>query len=122
MRFPGQGGGMRSARWMLFIILIAFCINSLFMPDAGKGLSFLFRPDFSQLTPKSVLSAMGQAFFSLSLGLGCLITYAAHSSEAAERQRAQGSERHGDANVETCCIAALHSEVVAHAGYGNFAH
>ena len=65
---------------LLFIILIAFCINSLFMPDAGKGLSFLFRPDFSQLTPKSVLSAMGQAFFSLSLGLGCLITYASYFS------------------------------------------
>ena len=65
---------------LLFVILIAFSVNSLLMPEAGAGLSFLFKPDFSQITPKVVLSSMGQAFFSLSLGLGCLITYAGYFS------------------------------------------
>ena len=66
---------------LLFVILIAFCVHSLFMPKAGEGLSFLFRPDFSKITSRTVLSAMGQAFFSLSLGLGCLITYASYFSK-----------------------------------------
>ena len=65
---------------LLFVILVAFCIHSLFMPGAGEGLRFLFSPDFSQLTPSTVLGAMGQAFFSLSLGLGCLITYSSYFS------------------------------------------
>lgn len=63
---------------LLFIIIIAFAVNSLTLPEASRGLEFLFRPDFSAITPKVVLGAMGQAFFSLSLGLGCLITYAGY--------------------------------------------
>lgn len=63
---------------ILFLLLIAFAINSLCMSEAGKGISFLFKPDFSAITPSVVLNALGQAFFSLSLGLGCLITYAAY--------------------------------------------
>lgn len=63
---------------VLFLILLAFVINSLCMPRAAEGLKFLFKPDFSQLTPSVVLGALGQAFFSLSLGLGCLITYASY--------------------------------------------
>lgn len=63
---------------ILFLILLAFCINSLMMPGAEAGLDFLFHPDFSKLTPGVILSAMGQAFFSLSLGMGCLVTYASY--------------------------------------------
>lgn len=63
---------------MLFIILLAFTINALTMTGAAKGLEFLFKPDFSAITPTVILSAMGQAFFSLSLGLGCLITYSSY--------------------------------------------
>ena len=60
---------------MLFVLLAIFCINSLTLPGASDGLSFLFNPDFSKVTPSVMIGAMGQAFFSLSLGLGCLITY-----------------------------------------------
>lgn len=67
---------------ILFVILIAFCINSLLLPGAGEGLSFLFRPDFSQVTPQVVLGALGQAFFSLSLGLGTMLTYASYFSDS----------------------------------------
>jgi Na+-dependent transporters of the SNF family len=63
---------------VFFVILLIFCINSLFMPGAREGLEFLFKPDFSKVTPEVMLGAMGQAFFSLSLGLGCMITYSSY--------------------------------------------
>lgn len=63
---------------VLFVIIIAFTINSLTLPAAKEGLTFLFKPDFSSLSPSMMLGALGQAFFSLSLGLGCLITYASY--------------------------------------------
>ena len=63
---------------LLFVILIVFCVNSLFMPGAGKGLKFLFYPDFSSLTMRGVLDAFGQAFLSLSIGISCLVTYSSY--------------------------------------------
>lgn len=66
---------------LLFIILIVFCINSLMLPKAEQGLEFLFKPDFSCITPSVVIGAMGQAFFSLSVGLGCLLAYASYFSD-----------------------------------------
>lgn len=63
---------------VLFVILLAFTVNSLLLPKSAEGLAFLFKPDFSAITPSVVLGALGQAFFSLSLGLGCLITYASY--------------------------------------------
>lgn len=65
----------------LALLLIVFCVNSLLMPGAGEGLAFLFHPDFSALTPKVVIGAMGQAFFTLSLGLTCMLTYASYFSD-----------------------------------------
>ena len=63
---------------LLFVILIVFCVNSLLLPGAGKGLNFLFYPDFSQLTMRGVLDAFGQAFLSLSIGISCLVTYSSY--------------------------------------------
>lgn len=63
---------------VLFLILIALCVRSITLPGASEGLSFLFNPDFSKIDSSVVLSAMGQAFFSLSIGMGCLITYASY--------------------------------------------
>lgn len=63
---------------LLFVILAVFCVNSLMMPGAADGLKFLFSPDFSQVTPSVMIEAMGQAFFSLSLGTACLCTYASY--------------------------------------------
>lgn len=65
---------------LLFILLIAFCINSLTLPGLEKGAQFLFSPDFSKLNSSVLLSALGQAFFSLSLGLGCMLTYSSYFS------------------------------------------
>ena len=66
---------------LLFIILIALCVNSLSLPGAGKGLEFLFAPDFSAITGDVVLSALGQAFFSLSLGVGTMMIYGSYFTD-----------------------------------------
>ncbi len=66
---------------LLFLILLVFCVNSLLMSGVAEGLAFLFSPDFSAITPGVVLGAMGQAFFSLSIGLGCMMTYASYFSD-----------------------------------------
>ncbi len=63
---------------MLFIILIGLCINSLLLPNSAEGVKFFFYPDFSKVTPTVVLEAVGQAFFSLSIGLGALIAYGSY--------------------------------------------
>lgn len=62
----------------LFVLIIILAIRSLTLPGAQAGLSFLFNPDFSKLTAGSVLAALGQAFFSLSVGMGCIITYGSY--------------------------------------------
>ena len=63
---------------LLFIILIALAIRSMTLDGASKGIEFLFKPDFSKLNMKAILAAMGHAFFSLSLGMGTMITYGSY--------------------------------------------
>jgi NSS family neurotransmitter:Na+ symporter len=62
----------------LFAILIALIIYSITLPNAGAGISFYLLPDFSKINFQTIYSAMGQAFFSLSLGMGALITYGSY--------------------------------------------
>lgn len=62
----------------LFILLIILSIRSVTLPGSGAGLRFLFHPDLSKLTPEVILKALGQAFFSLSVGMGTLITYGSY--------------------------------------------
>lgn len=63
---------------LLFIIIIALSISACTLSGSRKGLEFLFFPKFSELTADSILSALGQAFFSLSVGMGILLTYASY--------------------------------------------
>lgn len=67
---------------LLFGILIVIAIKGLTLPGAMKGMEFLFKPDFSKLNGSVVLAALGQAFFSLSLGMGCMITYGSYLSKS----------------------------------------
>lgn len=63
---------------LLFVILFVLCFITLSLPDSGEGVKFFLTPDFSRITPGVVVSALGQAFFSLSLGMGILITYSSY--------------------------------------------
>lgn len=63
---------------LLFFVLFALVLSGLMMPGAKKGLQFLFSPDFSLITPAAVLIALGQSFFTLSIGQGTLVTYGSY--------------------------------------------
>lgn len=63
---------------LLFVIVVVVAIRSLTLPDARAGLDFMFRPDFSKVTTKTLLDALGQAFFSLSIGCGTIMTYGSY--------------------------------------------
>ncbi len=63
---------------MLFVLMLLLIIASCSLPGAMKGITFLFKPDFSKLTADVMYEAIGQSFFSLSLGTACLCTYAAY--------------------------------------------
>ncbi|MGL4851346.1 MAG: sodium-dependent transporter [Phocaeicola sp.] len=63
---------------VLFIIILVLAGCSITLPNAMEGIQFLLQPDFSKVNGTVFLSAMGQAFFSLSLGMGCLTTYASY--------------------------------------------
>ena len=77
-----RNGLERTAKWVmpiLFIMLIAMTVRSATMPGAKEGYEFFFKPDFSKvLNIDTVMAAIGQAFFSLSIGLGCLITFSSY--------------------------------------------
>ena len=76
-----QDGLERSVSWMtpaLFVILVALVVYAMFAGQFAKGFSFLFSPDFSKITPTIVLAAFGQAFFSLGIGVGVMLTYGAY--------------------------------------------
>lgn len=63
---------------MLFFVLILLVVKGLTMPNASQGLKFLFTPDWSQLTPTAIMIALGQSFFTLSLGQGTIVTYGSY--------------------------------------------
>ncbi len=65
---------------MLFILLLVIVVASCLLPDAEKGFAFLFKPDFDHLTKDVFLSAVGQSFYSLSIAMGCVCTYASYFS------------------------------------------
>ncbi|MBR5402619.1 MAG: sodium-dependent transporter [Bacteroidales bacterium] len=65
---------------LLFVLIIIIVVFGLTLPGAGKGVEYLVKPDFSKITPSVITSAMGQAFFSMSLGVGTILTYASYVS------------------------------------------
>ncbi len=81
----GVKGGIE--RWskvlmpMLFVLIIIMAIRALTLKGAGPGISFYLKPDFSKLNPRLFFYAVGQAFFSLSLGMGTMITYGSYISK-----------------------------------------
>jgi len=86
----GISGGIEKAGKILmptlFILFILLSIRSVSLPGAGAGLEFLFKPDWSVVTGQTFLAALGQAFFSLSLGMGCMITYGSYLNKQENLQ------------------------------------
>ena len=80
----GVRGGIEKASKTLmpslFILLLVIVVAACMLPGASKGVEFLFRPDFSKVTGRSLLDALGQSFYSLSIGMGCICTYASYFS------------------------------------------
>ena len=87
----GISGGIEKASKILmptlFIIFILLAIRSVTLEGASAGLEFLFKPDFSEVTGETFLAALGQAFFSLSLGMGCMITYGSYLKKGENLQQ-----------------------------------
>lgn len=75
------GGIEKASKFMmpaLFILLIAVALRSVTLDGAMEGIKFFLKPDFSKVTIETVMAALGQAFFSLSLGMGAIITYGSY--------------------------------------------
>lgn len=69
---------------VLFVLLMLLFTNAMLSPGAWDGITFMFRPDFSKLTPGAILEAMGHAFFTLSLGMAAIITYGSYLSRTED--------------------------------------
>jgi NSS family neurotransmitter:Na+ symporter len=79
-----QGGIEKWAKILmpiLLVLLLVLIIYANLLPGSGKGLAFYLYPDFSKITGKVILAALGQAFFSLSLGMGLMVTYGSYISK-----------------------------------------
>ncbi|HDQ02990.1 MAG TPA: sodium-dependent transporter [Deltaproteobacteria bacterium] len=69
---------------VLFIILVMLILRAVTLPGAGEGVAYYMKPDFGEVTGRTLLGAISQAFFSLSLGMGVLITYGSYLSPKDE--------------------------------------
>ncbi len=69
---------------ILFALLLILIVRSVTLPGAGEGLAYYLNPDFSKVTGRTLLAALAQAFFSLSLGMGALITYGSYLDDKDE--------------------------------------
>ena len=87
----GVQNGIEKASKMLmptlFVLLVVIIVASCMLPGAHKGVEFLLRPDFSKISKSMMLEALGQAFFSLSLGTACLCTYASYFTKNTNLMR-----------------------------------
>lgn len=92
--YKGVEGGIERCSKMLmpllFVLMAVLAVRSLTLPGAHKGLVFYLQPDFSKLNGRVVLNALGQALFSLSVGMGAMITYASYVSKKQNMLSAGG--------------------------------
>ena len=106
----------RMLRWLtpaLFVLLIVLVIYSMIAGDVAAGAAFLFVPDFSQLDAGTVLLAVGQAFFSLGIGLGVLLTIGAYMDSRSSILRASLVVAAADAGVAMLAGLAIFPVVFA---------
>jgi NSS family neurotransmitter:Na+ symporter len=83
--YKGISGGIEKCCKILmpalFVLLLVLIVRSVTLPGSGAGLEFYLKPDLSKITNQAILAAVGQGFFSLSLGMGCMITYGSYLSK-----------------------------------------
>ncbi len=101
---------------MLFILLGILCLRSLTLPGAFKGVQFLFHPDFSKINSKVILEALGQAFFSMSIGMGTLITYGSYFPKKDNMASSAGFIAMADTFVAVIAGLAIFPAVFAFGG------
>ena len=104
-------------RWLtpaLFIILLALLIYAMIAGDFAAGAAFLFVPDFSRLNTQTVLLAVGQAFFSLGIGLGVLLTIGAYMDKKSSIIKASLIVAAADGGVALIAGLAIFPIVFAH--------
>lgn len=75
---------------ILFVLLLIIVAASCLLPGAERGVAFLFMPDFTKVDADTLLDALGQAFFSLSLGVACLCTYASYFGKEVNLLKSAG--------------------------------
>lgn len=75
---------------VMIAILILLCFNSMTLDGFNEGMNFLFNPDFSKITTQTVLDALGQVFFTLSIGMGVMITYSSYVTKEENMPRSKG--------------------------------
>ena len=79
-----KSGIEKFSKWSiptLFVIIVLIAVYSLTLPGSAKGVEYLLKPDFSKVTVHTFISALGQSFYSLSLGMGIVITYSSYVSK-----------------------------------------
>ena len=86
----------------LFILLLVIVVASCMLPGAMKGVEFLFKPDFTAINNDVFLGALGQAFYSMSIAMGCLCTYASYFSKSTNLVQSAGQIA-----VIDCLVAVL---------------
>lgn len=100
---------------LVFALLILLGY-SLAVGDVGRALAFLFTPDFSRITPRTVLDAMGQAFFSLSIGMGAIMVYGSYLQRHVSIARAAGYVVAADTGIAVLAGITVFALVFAHGG------
>lgn len=88
-----QNGIEKANKYMfpaLFILFIALIIRSLTLDGAMEGVAFFLNPDFTKLTSESILYAMGQSFFAISIGISIMVTYSSYLNKEESLQRSGG--------------------------------
>lgn len=92
---------------LLFVLIVICDIRALTLPGAGEGIRFLFHVDFSRITPSVALSALGLAFFKLSLAMGIMITYGSYFTEDVHLFKTAGKIAFSDTLVSMLAGLAI---------------
>jgi len=97
-----EHGIERSAKILmpiLLVLMILVIVRGLTLPGASKGLEFYLKPDFSKVDGKTILAALGQAFYSLSLGMGAMVTYGSYLPKKSNLRLSGGAVAIADTGI-----------------------